>query len=82
MKIFLKYSLSLCYSPTDQPVCKCLIIMLSIHAVTVVTNHSSAYNTHLVGTSHRSMNHRPHRPSQNAIAQSGPGKPDKLSQNP
>ena len=71
--------------------CKCLIIKLSIKAVTMVTNHNKAYNRHTwVDTNHRLTNHRPERPSQNATAQSGAWEarqgipectsPDRLSQ--
>ena len=59
-------------SPTNYTVCKCLIIRLSIQAVTMVTNHIKAYNRHTwVDTNHRLTNHRPDRPSQNATVQSG-----------
>ena len=78
-------------SPTNYTVCKCLIIKLSIQAVTVVSNHGKAYNGHTwVGTNHKSTNHRPDRPSQNATVQSGAWEakctiqecinPDRLSQ--
>ena len=78
-------------SPTDYTVCKCLIIKLSIQAVTMVNNHSKAYSGHMwVGTYHRLTNLRPDRPSQNATAQSGAWEarhaiqecisPDRLSQ--
>ena len=69
-------------SPIDYAVCKCLIIKLSIHVVTVVANRNKAYNRHTwVGTKHRLTNHRPDRPSTIQLPNQGPGKPDMLSQN-
>ena len=48
----------------------------------MVTNHDQSYNRQAwMGTYHRVTNHRPGRPPLNATAQSGAGKPDKLSKN-
>ena len=62
--------------------CRCLIIKLSIQAVTMVTNHDQSYNRQAwMGTYHRVTNPGQTCHLKMQLPNKGPGKLDKLSQN-